>query len=153
MGPLRSNSLEEENSSLLASNDTSTTATSTYSFDKNPASPYTSASTSHRFSPKTTSYGKGLYENSPPPPSKGGWRSRLYGDSGGYSDNDFSSSNRTTSSSGRTKGNILEAREQMISMGFSDDDGWLTQLLEMKNGNIEEVIDVLTPVNGNRNRI
>ena len=151
--PLKSNSLEEETPSLLGSNDTSTTATSTYSFDKRPSSPYLSASGRHRFSPKTKSYSRGIYEDSPPPPSsKSGWRSRLYGESGCYSDNDFSSSNRTTSSS-RTKSNIIEAREQMISMGFSDDDGWLTQLLEMKNGNIEEVIDVLTPVKGNRNRV
>ena len=150
---LRPNSLEEENSSLLGSNDISTTATSTYSFDKRQASPYSSTSGRNRFSPKTKLYSRGIHENSPPPPSsKSGWRSRLYGESGCYSDNDFSSTNRTTSS-GRTKSNIIEAREQMLSMGFSDDDGWLTQLLEMKNGNIEEVIDVLTPVNGNRNRV
>ena len=34
----------------------------------------------------------------------------------------------------------------MLSMGFSDDDGWLTQLLTMKHGNIEQVLDILTPV-------
>lgn len=41
---------------------------------------------------------------------------------------------------------IAEARQTMLAMGFSDDDGWLTQLLRMKNGDIEQVIDVLTPV-------
>jgi len=34
----------------------------------------------------------------------------------------------------------------MLSMGFTDDDGWLTQLLTMKGGDIAEVLDVLTPV-------
>ena len=63
------------------------------------------------------------------------WRSRLYGD------DDIG---ETVAPSPRTRG-INEARDQMLSMGFSDDDGWLTQLLEMKNGNIEAVIDVLTP--------
>ena len=63
------------------------------------------------------------------------WRSRLYGGDG---------ISETVAPSPRVRG-INEARDQMLSMGFSDDDGWLTQLLEMKNGNIEAVIDVLTP--------
>jgi len=41
---------------------------------------------------------------------------------------------------------IQEARDQMISMGFSDEDGWLTQLLTLKHGNIEQVIEILSPV-------
>lgn len=41
---------------------------------------------------------------------------------------------------------IQDARDQMISMGFSDDDGWLTQLLTLKHGNIEQVIEILSPV-------
>lgn len=36
--------------------------------------------------------------------------------------------------------------KQMLAMGFSDDDGWLTQLITMKRGNIDEVLDVLAPV-------
>ena len=45
-----------------------------------------------------------------------------------------------------TNRSIGDARDQMISMGFSDEDGWLTQLLTLKQGNIEQVIDILTPV-------
>ena len=41
---------------------------------------------------------------------------------------------------------IDDARQQMLSMGFSDDDGWLTQLLKLKHGNIEQVIELLSPV-------
>eukprot|EP00095_Tigriopus_kingsejongensis_P002479 maker-scaffold988_size73003-snap-gene-0.15 protein:Tk02479 transcript:maker-scaffold988_size73003-snap-gene-0.15-mRNA-1 annotation:"sequestosome-1 isoform x1" len=41
---------------------------------------------------------------------------------------------------------VSDARDQMLSMGFSDDDGWLTQLLTMKRGNIDEVLDILAPV-------
>ena len=154
--PLRSNSLEEENSSsILGANDTSTTATNTYSFDKRTASPFLNSSGRHRFSPKTTSsISRARYETSPSPPTaKSGWRSRLYGDNGGLAEIDLTSSKRLTPVSSRSKNNVTEARDQMISMGFSDDDGWLTQLLEMKNGNIEEVIDVLTPVDGSRNRL
>ena len=71
-------------------------------------------------------------------------RSRLYG-------SDSLSENVISRPSSRSR-SIAEARDQMLSMGFSDDDGWLTQLLQMKHGNIEEVIDVLTPV-GHKDRL
>ncbi len=55
------------------------------------------------------------------------------------------------SSYGATKSVLLspkikEARDQMLGMGFTDDEGWLTQLLTMKKGDIGEVLEVLSPV-------
>ena len=44
------------------------------------------------------------------------------------------------------EGKISEAVNQMKTMGFVDDGGWLTQLCTMKRGNIEQILDVLTPV-------
>ena len=44
------------------------------------------------------------------------------------------------------KASIPYDGQQMLSMGFSDDDGWLTQLLTLKRGNIEQVIEILSPV-------
>jgi len=42
---------------------------------------------------------------------------------------------------------IQVALQAMINMGFSNDGGWLTQLLETKNGDIGKALDVLQPVN------
>jgi sequestosome 1 len=41
---------------------------------------------------------------------------------------------------------IADAVQKMMSMGFSNEGGWLTQLLENKNGDIEKALDVLQPV-------
>lgn len=41
---------------------------------------------------------------------------------------------------------VSEARDQMLAMGFTDEDGWLTELITMKRGNIDQVLEVLMPV-------
>nr|CAD7203560.1 unnamed protein product [Timema douglasi] len=41
---------------------------------------------------------------------------------------------------------IAAAVQQMMSMGFSNDGGWLTQLLESKRGDIYQALEVLQPV-------
>ena len=64
----------------------------------------------------------------------------------------FSSSyNSTPSASGYSSNSdrnqaISDAVGQIRSMGFTDEDGWLTQLCTIKRGNVADILDVLLPV-------
>ncbi len=41
---------------------------------------------------------------------------------------------------------VAHARDQMTAMGFNDEGGWLTRLLEAKHGDIGRVLDAIRPV-------
>ena len=40
---------------------------------------------------------------------------------------------------------LEKSLEQMKSMGFTDEGGWLSRLLEAKDGNIARVLEVIQP--------
>lgn len=44
-----------------------------------------------------------------------------------------------------TNPRVVNALEYMMSMGFTNEGGWLTQLLEAKNGDIASVLEILHP--------
>jgi len=46
---------------------------------------------------------------------------------------------------------IIRAIEQMKQMGYSDENGWLTRLVMSKDGNLNAVLDTLTPM-GKKNK-
>jgi len=66
----------------------------------------------------------------------------------GKSEYEAESSTNCGSSGSRRHYNprVADALDKMVGMGFTDDDGWLTQLLVMKHGDISQVLDILTPV-------
>ncbi|XP_055498821.1 sequestosome-1 isoform X1 [Leucoraja erinacea] len=43
---------------------------------------------------------------------------------------------------------LIEALSQMLSMGFHDDEGWLTRLLQAKQGDIGSALDAMQPAKG-----
>jgi sequestosome 1 len=45
---------------------------------------------------------------------------------------------------------IQTALQAMMNMGFSDDGGWLTHLLETKDGDIGRVLDAVQPAHAAR---
>eukprot|EP00096_Caligus_rogercresseyi_P015681 TRINITY_DN8154_c0_g1_i1.p1 TRINITY_DN8154_c0_g1~~TRINITY_DN8154_c0_g1_i1.p1 ORF type:complete len:288 (-),score=101.06 TRINITY_DN8154_c0_g1_i1:257-1120(-) len=97
---------------------------------------YESTPSSSRFSPTKTPPSNYV----PGPYSSRTYRNYLNDSSNTYSLKYNSSPYVTTNQK------ISDSLETMKAMGFSDDDGWLTQILTMERGNIEKVLDILTPV-------
>lgn len=67
-----------------------------------------------------------------------------------YNNRSFSGDIGANGGSTNNAAKISEARKQMLAMGFSDDDGWLTELITLKRGNLDEVLEVLAPVHTGR---